>query len=63
MRKLINVVALILVLTCSTYAGEMQNGQPVPPTTPPQQSSEELTPQGDMHYPLIQIVMNLLGLL
>lgn len=36
MRKVISVSALILTLTCSTYAGEMQNGvtgTPPPPTT------------------------------
>ena len=63
MRKVINVAVLILVLTCSAHGGEMQNGQPTPPAMPPQQSIQELTTADDIHYPLIQIALNLLALL
>jgi hypothetical protein len=31
MRKIIGVVALLLALNCSAYAGDMPNGSPEPP--------------------------------
>ena len=31
MQKVISVVALVLALSCSAYAGDMPNGSPAPP--------------------------------
>ena len=55
MRKAISVSALLLALTCSAYAGEMQNGVTgTPPPTPPpngitqeEQLAEGVMPNGE----------------
>ena len=59
MRKVFTVLALILALTCFTYAGEMPNGLPEPP--PPSAPAEPST-EDEMHYPLVQLALNLLAL-
>lgn len=51
MRKAISVSALLLALTCSAYAGEMQNGVTgTPPPPPPSNgiTQEEQTAEGYM---------------
>lgn len=48
MRKTISASALILALTCTIHAGDMQNGAPSAPPPPPQSATQEAqTPVGD----------------
>jgi len=49
MLKAARASMLILVLACSTHAGEMQNGSPQPPQPPPPPANviEEEAPTGD----------------
>ena len=59
MRKALTVLTLLLALSCPTLAGEIPN----PPRTPPPPSAPvQPTTQGDMHYPIVQIALTLLGL-
>lgn len=63
MRKTINVLALLLVLTSSTYGGDMPNGSPAP-APPPDGSQEEtmsdsMMPEGGPES-LTETVLNLL---
>lgn len=44
MRKTISVAALLLALTCPTYAGDIQNDSPKPPAN----TAQEPTAQGDI---------------
>ena len=44
MRKTISVVALLLALTCPSYAGEMQNDSPKPQAN----TAQEPTTDGDI---------------
>ncbi len=64
MRKTISVAALLLALTCPTYAGDMQNDAPKPP--PPSAVQEPTTDgeiQNDAPDSLTQTVLDLLTLL
>jgi hypothetical protein len=68
MRKTISVAALLLALTCPTYAGEIQNDSPKPP--PPsavQEPTDEATTDGDIQNDapdgLAQIALDLLAFL
>ena len=58
MRKAIRVLALAFILAAPAQAGIMQCPQP----EPPQQSTQETTTDGDMHFPLIQIALSLFEL-
>ncbi|MDT5294302.1 MAG: hypothetical protein QOJ76_1182 [Acidobacteriota bacterium] len=66
MRKTISIAALILALTCSTYAGDMQNDTPKPPP-PPIPVVQEPTTNGDMQNDsadsLTEIVLDLIAVL
>ena len=74
MRKSFSVLTLILALTCSAYAGEMQNGvtddpqcgvtcTPPPPSAP---AVQEPTTDGEtpntLTTTIIEVVLNLLAL-
>ena len=68
MRKTISVAALLLALTCPTYAGDMQNDAPKPP--PPsavQEPADEATTDGEMQNDapdsLTRVALDLLALL
>lgn len=62
MRKLISVLALVVALNYSVFAGEMQNGSPEPP--PPQQSAEEVTTEGEILVPpMVELALALVGLI
>jgi hypothetical protein len=50
MRKTICLIVLLVALTGSAYAGDM----PQPPST------SQPTVQGEMHYPLTEIITTLL---
>lgn len=41
MRKTISVAALLLALTCSAYAGEIQNDSPKPSSNAAQEPTDE----------------------
>jgi hypothetical protein len=64
MRKTIGIAALLLALTCSTYAGEMGNDTPTPP---PAHVAQEPTTNGIMQTEatdsLTQIALDLLAAL
>lgn len=76
MRKAISILVLALTLTCSTYAGEMPNGAPAPPTPQPTPAVQEPTTDGIINTPLttdadmqndaavtfMQVILNLLAL-
>lgn len=57
MRRTLRISLLALALTMPAYAGEMQGGivQPPPPSVAEGQAMD-----GDMHYPLTEITLNLL---
>lgn len=60
MRKAVSVLALLLALTCSAYAGDMPNGTPA---QPPQSSQEAMT-DGDISCPpLVEIALSLFALI
>jgi hypothetical protein len=46
MRKTISVAALLLALTCSAYAGDIQNDSPAPPKSA--NTIQEPTTDGDI---------------
>ena len=46
MRKIISVAALLLALTCPTYAGDIPNFTPAPPQLG--NTAQEPTTDGDM---------------
>jgi hypothetical protein len=48
MRKAISVSALLLALTCTIHAGDMQNGVPSPPPQPQSVTQEAQTSGGDV---------------
>jgi hypothetical protein len=48
MRKAISVSALLLALTCSAYAGDMQNGVTGTPQPTPAPASQGPTPDGEI---------------
>jgi hypothetical protein len=60
MRKTISVAALLLALTCPTYAGDIQNDMPKPPTTA---TTVEDGTQGSFQNDVIQVAVDLLALL
>ena len=69
MRKSFSVLTLILALTCTAYAGEMQNGVTDTPPPPPQSAPAVQEPMVDGETPdtltttaLIEVVLNLLAL-
>jgi hypothetical protein len=63
MRKVISVLVLLLALTYSARAGEIQNGTPAPPPEP-QQSAEEVTAEGEVLIPpMVELALALLGLI
>lgn len=62
MRKAIRTAALVLLLasTCPVYAGEYPFGSPQPPP----QTTQEVTPQGNIPNMLLaQLALNLLTLI
>jgi len=66
MRKTISVAALLLALTCPTYAGEMQNDAPKSPTNNAQAPSDDTTLEGGISTPsasdsLTETVLDLLA--
>lgn len=50
MSKAVRASALVLLLACSAYAGDIQNGSPAPP--PSSIIQEEPTNYGEIHNPL-----------
>ncbi len=56
MRKTVRVLALALALAAPVCAGEMQ----CPPPQP--QQSVQVTTEGKMHYPIVQLAFSLLAL-
>ena len=48
MRKAISVLALLLALTYTVHAGDMQNGVPSPPPQPQSVTQEAQTSSGDV---------------
>lgn len=63
MRKTISVAALLLALTCSAYAGEIQNDSPKPPSTTIQEPTADGTIHGSEPESLMQTALDLLALL
>ena len=65
MRKTISVVALLLALTCTAYAGEIPNVTPAPPQV--NNAPQEPTTDGDMPNGaadrLTEIALDLLAVL
>ncbi len=60
MLKALRTAVLLLALVCSAQAGEMLSP---PAPQPPPQSAQDMTTDGDMHFPLVQLALNLLALL
>lgn len=69
MRKTLTTAALLLALSCSAFAGEIQTtGAPAPPPPQPASATEETALNGDMSTPsvtesLTQTVLELLAVL
>ena len=65
MRKTISVAALLLALTCPTYAGDMPNVTPAPPN--PTNAVQEQTTDGEipnvLANSLTQVALDLLAAL
>lgn len=64
MRKTVSIAALLLALTCSTYAGEMGNDSHTPPPAPIAQepTTDGIMPDGATDS-LTQIALDLLAAL
>lgn len=58
MRKTLRASALVLALAFSAHAGHIPN-PPVAP--PPPSAAEEQTAEGDMHFPIADTALSLLG--
>lgn len=48
MRKFLGICLLVLLLTSSTVAGEIQNESPAPPSAQPASAVQEPTTAGEM---------------
>ena len=60
MRKTLATVALVLAFGCPMFAGEMHT--PPVTTPPPQSGAQEQTTEGDIHFPLTELIFSLLTL-
>jgi hypothetical protein len=47
MIKFVRACALVLLLTCSAVAGDIQNGSPQPPPPPPSESTTSSSSQAE----------------
>lgn len=67
MVKVIRASVLVLILACSTRAGEMQNGSPEPPPPPApvvvledKKTPDEGDPSGDLMQTLTEVALSVL---
>jgi hypothetical protein len=63
MRKTISVAALLLALTCPTYAGDIQNDSPKPPANTVQEPTTDGDIQNGVADSLTQLALDLLAAL
>jgi nucleoside-specific outer membrane channel protein Tsx len=63
MRKTISAAALLLALTCTAYAGDMQNDSPKPPANTVQETAVDGDIQNDVAGSLTQMALELLAAL